>query len=223
MGKVIKKEQLGLGEASVGSGLAEGTPRPGAQIISRDTVEARSEAHAIRERALLEANEIHKQAELEAEKIKEQAYQLGFSDGKNAGAAELSEIVIKTSARLGQIEAQIEPQLRVLALTIARKILGRELESDPALVVDIVKQALSEKARQRREIFLRVNPEDLKIVREKKAELLEVLSRAKEIGIREDPAVERFGVIIETDAGTIDAQLETQLGVFERVLKETGR
>jgi len=87
-------------------------------------------------------------------------------------------------------------------------------------VVDIVKQALSEKARQRREIFLRVNPEDLQHIRENKPALLEVLSRAKEIGIREDPDVAVGGAVIETDAGIIDAQLETQLAVFERVLKE---
>ena len=85
-------------------------------------------------------------------------------------------------------------------------------------MVDIIRQALTEKARQRREIFLRVHPEDMKYVREHKAELLEVLSRAKEIGLREDPDVARHGVVIETDAGIIDAQLETQLAVFERIL-----
>ena len=71
----------------------------------------------------------------------------------------------------------------------------------------------------RREIFLRVNPADLQFIRDKKPDLLDVLSRAKEIGIREDPDVARHGVIIETDAGSIDAQLETQLAVLERTLK----
>jgi flagellar biosynthesis/type III secretory pathway protein FliH len=47
------------------------------------------------------------------------------------------------------------------------------------------------------------------------------LSRAKEIGIREDPEIARGGVVIETDAGTIDAQIDTQLEVFEKILMET--
>ena len=130
-------------------------------------------------------------------------------------------MIAGVAKRYQQIEAQAIPQLKELALTIARKILGRELEFSPEAVVDIVKQALSEKARQRREIFLRINPQDMQAIREHKADLLEVLSRAKEIGIREDPDVQRHGVIIETDAGIIDAQLETQLAVFERVLRET--
>jgi hypothetical protein len=52
-------------------------------------------------------------------------------------------------------------QLKELAVSIARKVLGRELEFAPEGVVDLIKQALSEKARQRREIYLRVNPADL--------------------------------------------------------------
>ncbi|HET6347411.1 MAG TPA: FliH/SctL family protein, partial [Myxococcota bacterium] len=107
-----------------------------------------------------------------------------------------------------------------LAVSIARRVLGRELEFHPEAVVQIVKQALGEKARQRREISLRVHPDDLQMIREHKAELLEILSRTKEIAIRADPEVGRHGVIIETDAGIIDAQLETQLAAFERVLRE---
>ena len=218
MSKVIKKSDVQGGDISPDTGFAESVRR--APIISRDTAQARSEAQTIREQANGKAEEIIRQAELEAEQLKEKAYQLGYQEGKDAGAAELSEIVAQASARLQQIEAQVEPQLRELALKIARKILGKELEFHPEAVVEIVKQALSEKARQRREIFLRVNPEDLQFIRESKSDLLEVLSRAKEIGIREDADVAAGGVIIETDAGTIDAQLETQLAVFERVLKD---
>ncbi len=220
MGKVIKKSEAQLGDISPDTGFADVSARR-APIIHRDTAEARSEAQQIRERAQAEAVELHKQVELDCEKLKEQAYQLGFAEGKDAAAAQLAEVVARASQRLQAMEQQVEPQLRDLAVKIARKILGKELEFHPEAVVDIVKQALSEKARQRREIFLRVHPDDLQFLREHKADLLEVLSRAKEIGIREDPEVARHGVIIETDAGTIDAQLETQLEVFERVLKET--
>ena len=34
---------------------------------------------------------------------------------------------------------------------------------------------------------------------------------------REDPEVSRYGVVIETDAGTIDAQLET-VGAWKRMV-----
>jgi type III secretion protein L len=218
--KVIKGTDAGLGEISPDTGFAEPAVRPSKKIVKGETVEARNEAQAIKDRAQAEAKEILNQAENEAARIKEEAAAIGLEEGRNQGAAELAEIVATVSQRLSLIEAQVEPQLKDLAIKIARKILGRELEFHPEGVVDIVKQALSEKARQRREIYLRVNPEDLQHIRESKADLLEVLSRAKEIGIREDPDVEKGGVVIETDAGTIDAQLETQLAVFEQVLKK---
>lgn len=200
-----------------------------APIIDRETYEARDAAQQIRDRAQQQADEIIAQAQAQAQEllaqateqatqIKAQAKQVGFAQGQQEGVSKLQEVVARSSARMQQIESELVPQLSTLATQIARKILGRELEFHPEAVVQIVKQALLEKARQRREIYLRVHPDDLQAIRDNKPELLEILSRTKEIGIREDAGVERYGVIIETDAGTIDAQLETQLAVFERVL-----
>ncbi|MBN1960807.1 MAG: flagellar assembly protein FliH [Deltaproteobacteria bacterium] len=218
MAKVIKRSSDN-GDISPDTGFTDTLLRR-APIIRSDVIEARSEGQLIRERAEAEATEIREQAQQDAHELKEQARNEGYKEGCDKGAAELSQIVAESSRRLQQIEEQAIAQLRDLALTIARKIIGCELELRPEVVVDIIKQALSDKARQRRELVLRVNPDDLAVVREHRAELLEVLSRAKEIAIREDPNVARYGVVIETDAGIIDAQLETQLAVFERVLLE---
>ena len=216
MVKVIKSNDVDLGDISPDTGFAETKRR--SPVVKGEMVAARSDAQAYMDQARTEIERLRQEAELEAEQIKASAYELGLEEGRAAGAAELTEVVARASARMQQIEAQVEPQLRELALTIARKIIGTELSQKPERIVDIVKQALSEKARQRREIFLRVHPEDLQYIRESRAELIEVLSRAKEIGIREDPDVERHGVVIETDAGSIDAQLSTQLDIFEKVL-----
>lgn len=218
MAKVIKRSTES-GDISPDTSFPDAAPRR-APIIRSDVIEARSEGQAIRERAEAEAVDIREQAQKDAEELKAKARDQGYREGCDKGAAELSQAVAQSSRRLAQIEEQAIAQLRDLAMTIARKILGCELEARPEVVVDIIKQALSDKARQRRELVLRVNSEDLAVVREHRSELLEVLSRAKEIAIREDPDVARFGVVIETDAGIIDAQLETQLAVFERMLLE---
>jgi len=220
MTKVIKRAPGDTGETRPDAGVADGAVKR-AGIIRGGVADARNEAQAIRERAEVEAAEIRARALREAEVVRARAREEGLAQGRDAGAAELTGVVASASRRLQQIEAQAVPQLRDLAVAIARKVLGKELELAPERVVDVVKQALAEKARQSRELWLRVNPEDLAVIRARRPELLEVLSRAKELGVREDPDVARGGVVIETDAGTIDAQLETQLGVFERVLKET--
>jgi len=229
MTKVIKRTATEAGDITPETGFAETTKAH--RIISKDKFEAKAEAQNIREQAQAEAAELKAEAQAEAEQLlleatanaermSQDAREKGYREGREQGATELAEVVAQSSRRLQQIESQAIPQLKELSLSIARKILGKELQISPETVLDIVKQALAEKARQRREIFLRVNPDDLALIREHKGELLEVLSRCKEIGIREDPEVSPHGVIIETDAGIIDAQLETQLAVFERVLKD---
>ena len=217
MGKVIKRSSTDQ-DSSTDSEFSEVGRR--SPIIERSTIEARSQADDIREKAQSEAEALITNAREEAEALRTQAREEGYAQGRDEGAKELSEMVAKSSLRLGQIETQLVAQVKDLALGIARKILGRELSTRPEAVVELVKEALAEKARQRREISLRVNPEDMAIIREHRSALIEVLSRAKEISIREDPDVARFGVVIETDAGTIDAQLETQLDVIEGVLRQ---
>ncbi|MEC9464189.1 MAG: FliH/SctL family protein [Myxococcota bacterium] len=217
MAKVIKRGSIDPAQANPDGSLPGVSRR--APVIERSTVEAKSQAQDIRARAQAEADEILDNARREAEALLSQAKEKGYAQGRDQGASELVEAVARSSKRLQQIENQLVPQIKDLALGIAKKILGKELSSRPEAVVELVRQALAEKARQRREISLRVNPEDLVVIRENRGELLEILSRAQEISIREDPDVARFGVIIETDAGTIDAQLETQLAVLEGVLK----
>jgi len=203
---------------------------PHSPIIRRDTMVARLDGEHIRQKAQIDANEILSKAQVEAEetivKIKAEAEQMregakkeGFEAGRLEGVEKLMEASAQMIQRMNDLEAQLIPQIKDLSLAIVRKILGKELELHPEEVVSIIKQALSDKARQRKEIVLRVNPADLNIVRQSRAQLVEVLSRCKEIALREDPDVELHGVVIETDAGVIDAQLETQLLVFERVLK----
>lgn len=224
MAKLIKRSGSD-DTTSVNIGI-QAESRPSA-IIDRDTFEARTEAQNIRERAQAQADEIIQQAQKQADELleaarqeaqtrQEQAHAEGLKQGHEQGVTQLSEQVARASLHAEQLEQALVPQLTTLAVQIAQRILGKELEFHPEAIVGIVKHALSDKARQRREISLRIHPDDADIIREHKAELLEMLSRCKAIAIQEDPEVGRHGVIIETEAGTIDAQLDTQLAAFAR-------
>ena len=221
MGKVIKNGTSDASAQPPENGLTDSKTRR-SPIIDKETFEARSEAQEIQARARSEADALLEKARQQANDLREEARQEGRASGRSEGAAELTETIAQASVRLQELEDKLTSQLTDVAIAIARKILGQELQTNPDAVIKIVRNALAEKARQRQEISLRVHPEDLAIIRENKAQLLEVLSRAKEISIREDVNVERYGVIIETDAGTIDAQLDSQLAIFERVLQNIG-
>jgi type III secretion protein L len=124
---------------------------------------------------------------------------------------------LEHSKRMDQKEAQVAVQVRQLSLAIAKKIVGKELEFHPDAVVEMAKKHL-QSVRQRKEVYLRVSPADVDALREHKRELIDQLGRAKDIEIKADDALTQGSMIIETDAGTIDARLETQLQVIERVL-----
>lgn len=240
MAKLIKRDasQEGAEPAGTAPGhdphqtqITQASGNKRGAIIDRSTYEAKSEAVAVRERATSQAEEILQaareqadtllaEAKEQAEQMRTQAHAEGLRDGHTEGFSALSEAALRFGARSEESQAELTGQIVTLSMGIAKRILGRELEFHPDAVVEIVKHALSEKARQRREITLRVNPSDVALIRESRPELLEMLSRCKEIAIQEDEEVSAHGVIIETEAGVIDAQLETQLATLERALHD---
>ena len=228
MAKLIKREG-GTDETQEGEGPQTAPGRRGV-VIDRDTFEAKSEAQQIRERAEAQAAQLVADAEAQAQTIvdeaqqraktiAEEAHQEGLRAGREEGVQALMEATLKANADIEALQESLTPQIKTLAMAIARRIIGRELEFHPEAVVEIVKQALGDKARQRREITLRCNPDDVQLLKDSRGELLDMLSRCKDISIREDPEIAPHGVIIETEAGIIDAQLETQLNVLERLLQ----
>ena len=229
MAKLIKREQrpapldpeataaVGDGHGSVGSD--EPAPLDPAAQAEALKQRAQAEADQVLASAQQQAQSILAEAHDELERLRASAHEEGLQMGREEGVAQLVANAVQANERIAALENEVRPQIVTLAMAIARRIVGRELEFQPEAVVHIVKQALGEKARQRREITLRVNPSDAQIIRANRAALVEMLSRTKEVAIQEDPNVAPHGVVIETEAGTIDAQLETQLATMERALR----
>ena len=117
----------------------------------------------------------------------------------------------------GQILTDAESDILDLACKVAAKIIGRDLERDPDLVIEICATA-TEHARAAKAMILRVNPKDGALLREKKPKLMEQIGRTLELAIRDDADVEIGGCIIQTEFGTIDAQLKTQFEMLRAVL-----
>ncbi len=228
MAKVIKGPgSEDLGAITPDTGFAELTRKKSA-IIGKDVFEAQGEAKKIAGDAESKAGtivaaaeqraaEIVAQAQAEAEQMKAGAHGEGFKQGADEAAAKYTEMIVKHSRRLDQKESEVAAQIRQLALAIAKKIVGKELEFNPDAVVDMAKKHL-QSIRQRKEVYLRVCPSDLEVLRDHKRDLVDQLGRAKDIELRSDEALSPGSMIIETDAGTIDARLETQMLVIERVL-----
>lgn len=164
-----------------------------------------------------EADKLLSEARHEAERLRTQA----ITEGRERGLAAVTELL--TAARVQTLRAHkdVEQDLRVLAVRIAERILGRELELKPDAVIDIVSEALSQ-AGAPREVVVRCHPDDLKALERGRPRLIERCSRTQAVILRADGAIARGGCIVETELGTVDARLPTQLDAIERALRGQG-
>ncbi|MHB8878735.1 MAG: FliH/SctL family protein [Myxococcaceae bacterium] len=186
-------------------------PRPG--VLNSEEFEARTTAQRIKDDAEKAAAEIV----AEANRQRDEVFAKARDEAKAEVAAQSSAELAKAKMQAGQILAASENDLISLACKIAEKIIGKDLERQPEVVVDICATAI-ENVRHAKSMVLRVNPRDGVMLREKRPTLMSLVGRAMDISIKDDPDVEAGGCIIQTEFGTIDAQLKTQFEMLKTVL-----
>ena len=188
-------------------------PPPRAGVVNAEEFEARTTAKDIINDAKKQAEEIKAEAEREKEKV----FAKAAEDAKADVMAKATEEIARAKMQAGQILAESEKDIIELALKIAAKIIGRDLEREPEIIIEICATA-TESARGAKAMILRVNPKDGALLREKKPKLMEQIGRTLELAIRDDADVEPGGCLIQTEFGTIDAQLKTQFDMLRNVL-----
>ncbi len=183
-------------------------PDARAAAVLRSAYEA---ARRIREEARLEAARAVMQAREEARREVETAWE----DRLRRLDQVIDELARQGPAALATFTA---PAVVQLSLEVARRIVRREVEADPELLVRWVEDA-ARRLHGVAELLVRVNPQDLELLGDR----ARVLERS---GLRvvwvPDPEVDG-GCVVESDAGTVDASLRTQLGVLQEKLGEVLR
>lgn len=184
-------------------------------VIKGEIYTATSKAREILQKAQNEAEEIIRKAHEAKEREKQDGYQAGYQEG----LAQVTELLAKARVEYEETIKNASKDILNLAFKIAEKIIGKQLEIDKTIIMDIVYQAL-QTVRQSKQITLRVNPEDAKVLKANKEAFLEKLGHGREIDVVEDKKVERGGCIIESEIGIVEAQLQTQLDRLKKVLGE---
>ncbi len=189
----------------------------GGGVVSAEVFDAHQAAQALLEEARRERERILEAARAEREAVLAEARE----QGRQEGLAQVSEQLVRARLQAAALLQQSEPEALALALRIAERVLGRDVEREPALLVDLCATAL-EQLRSARSVVLRVHPTALPALRERQPELLARLARGVDVTLKEDPEVQPAGCILQTELGTVDAQLSTQLQMLERVLLPDG-
>ncbi len=147
----------------------------------------------------------------------------GFTAGRDAADREMNDMLVTMRGLLEMARAErhkliesAEPELVRLAVGIAERVLHQQIALDRGVVVEMAKVAIA-RLIERDTVTVRVNPADLERMRDHRDELI-AMGDIRNLRVVEDQRVDRGGVVVDTDAGTIDARVGTQLEEARAVL-----
>lgn len=133
-------------------------------------------------------------------------------------ASQVTETVLAARVAADAEWAAAQGAAPVLARKMAEKIIGHAVDLDARVMADIAEQALHACRGRGATVALRVHPDDRASLEAAKPGWLARQDGPAEIVFVADDTVGRYGCVVETPAGRVDARLQTQLDVLERVL-----
>ncbi|PIW16422.1 hypothetical protein COW36_11670, partial [bacterium (Candidatus Blackallbacteria) CG17_big_fil_post_rev_8_21_14_2_50_48_46] len=192
--------------------------------------EAQAEAERIISEANMESARIIEAAEQSHQEIVEAATQdgfnVGYQEGREEAIKENAQLLMETTNALNKLHAafpvavkQNEDKLIKLALEISREVIQDELAMKPEIVLKSVERAIG-KVSDLEKVIIKVNPLDLDLVLPKQEFFKKLLPDVQDFIITGHYSIERGGCLIETNSGSIDAQVNTQLAVVEEVFQQ---
>ena len=161
-------------------------------------------------------------AQEEAEYIKQSAYQEGFNAGIQQAQADLENFRNTVGAFLGaedRVFNEIAPNILVIAMEIAQKIIKTEVKADPQIVMDTILDVLKTLSKNEPKIVLRVNPLQVQYIKDTLPEEVRLLGMETKLSILSDEGITEGGCIVETNNGIVDASIEAQLEIVQNALR----
>lgn len=188
-------------------------------IIGKEEIKAKTKVEKILDAAQKEADRIRAEAEalrLTLQVEMEKAKQKGYAEGKEEGTSELAEEIVRVRKLKEAFFANAEPDVIKLVMDIAEKVIGKLAAQHKEAIHAIVHQALERSLGDK--IVVRLHPADLKRLQTMDLNFKDILDRTKHLHFKEDETIQQGGCMVETEIGTIDAQLETQLKAIKKAL-----
>lgn len=158
----------------------------------------------------------------EAQSIKESAVKEGYQEGLEQAKADIQEVRNAITAFLEakqQVFDYIAPDILEISVEIAQKIIKKELQQDPNVILDNILALLKGLSKDETKITLRVNPAQVSLLKTEVPSLLEEAGLDAKILVVPDDSIMEGGCVVTTTNGVIDATIETQLAVISEALR----
>ncbi|QUG73168.1 flagellar assembly protein FliH [Borreliella afzelii] len=235
--ELVKRQELAKEEVQIES----------KRLIEEAKVEANQVLEAAKQKAdLLQREAIYKKESIETESNAEierlareyeeklktdleiataKGREEGYSKGYESGFEDFDKVMRKFHSIIASLIAERKGilesssgQIVSLVMQIAIKVIKRITDSQKDIVLENVNDALK-RVKDKTQITIRVNLDDLDIVRHKKSDFISRFDVIENLEIIEDPNIGKGGCIIETNFGEIDARISSQLDKIEEKFK----
>lgn len=163
-------------------------------------------------------------AQEEAGTIRESAAQEGYKAGLEKAQEDIQEFKKAIAQFLKSKEDVFEyiaPDILEISVDIARKIVKKEIEQDPQVVLETILDVLKTMSKDEPKITLKVNPAQLNLVKDGVPQLVSLIGLDARVNVISDATIEIGNCIIETNNGIVDATVDTQLEIIKEVFKGT--
>ncbi len=161
-------------------------------------------------------------AQEEAGTIKETAFQEGYRVGLEKAQSDIEKLRISLDEFMKakqEVFEYIAPDILEISVDIARKIIKKEVEQDPQILLDTVLDILKTISKDESRVTIKVNPAEVAFVKENIAKLVEKTGLEAKVNVSAAEETEMGDCIIYTNNGVVDATIDTQLEIIKEAFK----
>ncbi len=161
-------------------------------------------------------------AQEEAENIKKSAFDEGYRKGLEQANADIENFKNNFSKFMNatkDVYEYIAPDILEISIDIAKKIIKKEVESDPQVLINTIMEVLKTVSKNEPKISIRVRPQNAQFIKDTLPSVTYQYGIEANINVIADPSVEEGGCVFQTNNGIVDASIDTQLEIIKRALE----
>lgn len=161
-------------------------------------------------------------AQEEANTIKDSAAKEGYRVGIEQAQRDLQEVRNSIQEFLKskqEVFEYIAPDILEISVDIARKIVKKEIEQNPQIILETILDVLKTVSKEESRVSIKVNPTQVGFVKENLPEIISTIGIDAKINVVSEETVDVGSCIVYTHNGVIDATIDTQLEIIKEVFK----
>jgi flagellar assembly protein FliH len=161
-------------------------------------------------------------AQEESENIKKSAFEEGYRLGLEKASEDLDvfrkELSNFMNAKQDVFE-YIAPDILEISVDIAKKIIKKEVESDPQVLINTIVDVLRTVSKNEAKINIRVHPQSVQIIKDTIPNIIYQYGIDSKINVISDPSITEGGCVFQTSNGIVDASIDTQMEIIKKALQ----